>query len=258
MKQNINIEAEGNELVNLLNIAPSLRKISGVYCISINNNLYIGSAVNLYQRLHNHKSQLLKSNHANSHLQRAFNKYTVAYYSIYKLCNKENLINEEQLYINKLSPKYNIRKEAFSNFGLKMSDECKKKHSKSALKWHKEIGFSEETKNKIGKANSLYKRTEEQKEYLKIINTGKKHTEKAKQLNREKAIIARKTSNNYNFKGEKNPQSKLKDYQIVEILQKLKNGQKGVSLAKEYNVSTFCISLIKLNKTYKHINRNEI
>lgn len=34
--------------------------------------------------------------------------------------------------------------------------------------------------------------------------------------------------------------------------------QKGVSLAKEYNVSTFCISLIKLNKTYKHINRDEI
>lgn len=88
--------------------------------------------------------------------------------------------------------------------------------------------------------------------------TGKKHSEKTKQINKEKAILARKISTKYNFKGEKNPQSKLKDSQVAEIIYKLKNNEKGVVLAKECNVSTFCISLIKLNKTYKHINRDEI
>ena len=255
MKQNLSIEAEGLELVNLFTINTSLKNTSGIYCISINSNLYIGSAVNLYQRLHSHKSQLLKNKHPNTHLQRAFNKYNDVHYSVFKLCNKEDLIKEEQLLIDKFSPKYNIRKEASSNLGLKMSDECKKKHSKRLLKWHKEIGFSEEVKNKIGKANSLIKRTEEQKEHLRKIRIGKKHSENSKEKIRQKAVIARKTSINYNFKGEKNPQSKLKDSQVKEIIEKLKQGTKGVVLAKEYNVSTFCISLIKLNKSYKHIER---
>ena len=139
-----------------------------------------------------------------------------------------------------------------------MSEECRLKLSIASKKWHDEVGFSEEVKNKIGIANSRYKRTEEQKENLRIKITGKKHSEKTKQINKEKAILARKISTKYNFKGEKNPQSKLKDSQVVEIIYKLKNNEKGVVLAKEYNVSTFCISLIKLNKTYKHINRDEI
>ena len=55
------------------------------------------------------------------------------------------------------------------------------------------------------------------------------------------AIKNRANSLNYNFKGEKNPQSKLKDYQILEIRAKLKSGAKGVDLALEYNVSKYCI-----------------
>ena len=92
---------------------------------------------------------------------------------------------------------------------------------------------------------------------MRNTSTGRKHSEESKELNRQKAILARKTSNNYNFKGEKNPQSKLTDLQVVEILKKIKEGVKGVKLANEYNVSTFCISLIKLNKSYKHVSRNE-
>jgi len=67
------------------------------------------------------------------------------------------------------------------------------------------------------------------------------------------AIKNRANSLNYNFKGEKNPQSKLKDCQILEIRVKLKSGAKGADLALEYNVSKYCISLIKNKKTYKHV-----
>lgn len=258
MKQNINIEAEGNELENFADIPLSTKNKSGIYFININKNLYIGSACNIYQRLHNHKSQLLNNNHKNIILQRSYNKYNSLYFGVLKFVEKNNLIEEEQFFINSLNPKYNIRKEAKSNYGLKMSNECKLKHSVASKNWHEKVGFSEETKSKIGAANSKYKRTEEQKENLRVKITGKKHSEKTKQINKEKAILARKISAKYNFKGEKNPQSKLKDSQVVEIIYKLKNNEKGVVLAKEYNVSTFCISLIKLNKTYKHINRDEI
>lgn len=255
---NKNIEVEGSELINFTEIPISIKNKSGIYFISINDNLYIGSACNIYQRLHNHKSNLLKSVHKNIIVQRSYNKYKSLYFGILKFVEKESLIKEEQFFIDNLKPKYNIRKEAKSNYGLKMSEECRLNHSIASKKWHDEVGFSEEVKNKIGTANSRYKRTEEQKENLRVKITGKKHSEKTKQIIKEKAILARKISTKYNFKGEKNPQSKLKDSQVVEIIYKLKNNEKGVILAKEYNVSTFCISLIKLNKTYKHINRDEI
>ena len=76
-----------------------------------------------------------------------------------------------------------------------------------------------------------------------------------KKLRSENAKRVRKESTNYNFKGEKNPQSKLKDYQVLEILQLLSNKVKQVEIAKIYNVSKHCISLIKNNKSYKHIQR---
>jgi len=168
MKQNMNIEVEGSELISLFNIDVSLRKISGIYCISINGNLYIGSAVNLYQRLHNHKFQLLKNKHVNTHLQRAFNKYNDAYYNVFKLCDKKDLIIEEQLLIDNLKPEYNIRLKADSNLGIKFSDEHKKKLSeniKESLSKMTDTSFRDRsaatqriTKKGISKP---YKRTEQ-------------------------------------------------------------------------------------------------
>ena len=49
--------------------------------------------------------------------------------------------------------------------------------------------------------------------------------------------------------------SKLKDYQVFEILELLNTKIKQTEIAKIYNVSKYCISLIKNNKSYKHIER---
>ena len=58
-----------------IKIETELKKKSGIYKIVINNKFYIGSACNWYQIRHHHKSELLKNKHANTHLQRSFNKH---------------------------------------------------------------------------------------------------------------------------------------------------------------------------------------
>ena len=53
------------------------KKISGVYKITIivNNKIYIGSAVSIYERYYTHIGHLRKGKHRSKHLQSSFNKY---------------------------------------------------------------------------------------------------------------------------------------------------------------------------------------
>lgn len=52
--------------------------------------------------------------------------------------------------------------------------------------------------------------------------------------------------------GEKNPLAKLTNKQAKQIRKRLRHGEKGVDLAKEFKVSQTLISRIKLSKTYKN------
>lgn len=58
---------------------------------------------------------------------------------------KKDILNREQYYIDKLKPKYNILKTAYSSLGLNHTDVTKNKMSKLALG----RTFSEETRAKI-------------------------------------------------------------------------------------------------------------
>ena len=51
--------------------------------------------------------------------------------------------------------------------------------------------------------------------------------------------------------GEKNPLAKLTNNEADEIRKRLKNGEKGIDLAKEFKVSASIISKIRLNQSYK-------
>jgi len=58
----------------------------------------------------------------------------------------------------------------------------------------------------------------------------------------------------YNFMGENNNQSKLKETDVKEIKKLLQNPKiKGVNIAAKYNVSKYLISSIKTEKAWKHI-----
>lgn len=107
-------------------------KKSGIYCI-INiesGKRYIGSSLNVYQRLLCHRSLLRNQKHENRKLQSAWNKHKEELFDYYILefCDKENLINREQFYIDTLNPEYNLILKVER---VEMSQESKKLMSES-------------------------------------------------------------------------------------------------------------------------------
>ena len=116
---------------------------SGIYKItnSVNNKIYIGSAVNLNSRKNEHWYELRNNKHHSKYLQRSWNKYKgeVFKFEIVEYCNIENLITREQYYIDTLKPKYNSCKIAGSMLGFKFTQDSKNKMKESYKKVPKEI-----------------------------------------------------------------------------------------------------------------------
>lgn len=83
-------------------------KNCGIYqIINIDNNkYYLGSSHNISKRFKRHIRELKNNKHHNIHLQRSFNKYGESKFrlKILTTCNKNNLIDLEQKYLDKLEP----------------------------------------------------------------------------------------------------------------------------------------------------------
>jgi group I intron endonuclease len=104
--------------------------ITGIYMIRSKvkpSKFYIGSAVNIGKRWECHKYDLNKSKHPNRRIQNHCNKYGACdlLFTVIHECDKEDLIKNEQHYIDTLKPIFNIRKKAENNLGLhwKISEE---------------------------------------------------------------------------------------------------------------------------------------
>ena len=102
----------------------------GIYKIeSITNpdRYYIGSSVNIHKRWLTHKLDLKNNKHHSIFMQHHYNKYGEEdiIYTIIEECNKENLLNREQYYIDILSPAFNICKIAGNCLGKKHTDHSK-------------------------------------------------------------------------------------------------------------------------------------
>lgn len=105
-------------------------KYSGVYCIENSGGVegvyrYIGSSIDLYQRMHKHGSLLRHNVHPNNKLQESWNNLEEEKFECYviEFCNKEILTKREQLWIDKLNPFYNINLDAIKNTPSKKSKE---------------------------------------------------------------------------------------------------------------------------------------
>lgn len=140
-------------------------KISGIYAIknTITGKVYIGSAINIGDRLHKHRGRLRSNIHPNKHLQLSWNKYWEQSFEFIILEYVEHLsllLHSEECWIERYKSYekefgYNARRKPNSNLGLKFSEETKKKQSISQTGISRNKGFrhTNETKLKVSLAN---------------------------------------------------------------------------------------------------------
>lgn len=83
----------------------------GIYYLKVNETNYVGSSINLKNRLQQHKNDLLKGVHKNARLQNTFNKYKAdkVWYSILEITTPENLLHTEKKWIDLLGPVANMK-----------------------------------------------------------------------------------------------------------------------------------------------------
>ena len=121
---------------------------TGIYCItSPTGKTYIGSSINIERRWREYKRLKCIDQTAiyNSLIKHGANNHK---FEIICLCDREQLIKKEQMFIDFFKPDLNICKVAGSTLGYKHSDESKKKMS-SLKKGIKKEPLSDEHKNKI-------------------------------------------------------------------------------------------------------------
>ena len=108
---------------------------SGIYMWTnkITGDIYIEQSSNLALRFKNYFNLSYLKSKENFIISRALIKYGYSNFSITILeyCNKSDLLNREQYYLDKLGPKYNILKIAGSSLGHTLSEETKGKISKA-------------------------------------------------------------------------------------------------------------------------------
>lgn len=181
-----------------------MKPLIGIYEIRniVNGHVYIGSAINIEKRWNKHTSSLKGGKHHSQYLQYAWNKYGVDCFtfSILELCDKNNLIIHEQIYIDKRCPEYNMSHIAGSRLGMKCSDETKKKMSNSAkgkthsvetrhkisilkkgkVGWWKGKTYSDEHRKKLSEAHKGVPLSESHRESLSLALKGRPSSMKGK------------------------------------------------------------------------------
>jgi group I intron endonuclease len=183
-----------------------LDKVSGVYLIlnTVSNSAYIGESTNLYRRLNEHITSLLKNCHFNNHLQNSFNKHSITNFKFEILEFCSNTKEREHYYVtefqnnNTFSTILNIKPTDPLSINLR-SEETSKKIYLTKKKRAEERGYwlSKETIQKIFTTRSKnakekgYWHSEETKK-----NIGEKRKGKFKPIHLKKLII-KKTKSEY-------------------------------------------------------------
>lgn len=124
--------------------------MTGIYCIenTANGKRYIGQSVDIKKRWYQHKQKLNANTHQNMHLQRSWNEYGEGAFVFYviELCDKQDLNKRETYYISLYDTKNN---------GYNMT--CGGEGTRGVL------------------------HTDEWKQKMRVLNTGKKMSEVSKQ-----------------------------------------------------------------------------
>ena len=207
------------------------KNIGGIYIIrnTINDKVYIGSAMSFNNRFNGHKSDLNNGKH-NNRLQNFVNKYgieTLIFDVIEIIENKENLIEREQYWIDyyqsyKSKNGYNISKTAGSTLGCKMpqshKDACSKRMKGNKLRVG--IKLTEQEKKEIGDRSKLFWKNNPEKLKNAIIKSSQKRKGKPQWVDKPHPLLGKE----HPAKGQK------RSKEFCELMRKQrleKNGMKG-------------------------------
>lgn len=116
-----------------------LPRASGVYQIinRVNGKVYVGSAVDIQVRLHNHRRELRSQQHCNQKLQNAWDKHGEAAFDvrvIELIPDPQDLLPREQYWLDLLQSVkngYNCLPTAGSNLGYKATDVTRERSSRA-------------------------------------------------------------------------------------------------------------------------------
>jgi group I intron endonuclease len=161
----------------------NVSKTSGVYIIrnTINNKVYIGSSVNIYERKNAHFNSLKRKVHDNENLAKDYEIYKEKSFTfeILEECSTSILAEREKYFIDKFKCLdrefgYNICPEPYKGI---IVEEVREKIRIKAIGRK----LPEEAKKKIGDFNRGKKMSKETKEKMRNSRLGKKLSEETKQ-----------------------------------------------------------------------------
>lgn len=221
-------------------------KLCGIYAIinTNNNNIYIGKSIDIFQRWAQHIE--------NAHLK----KYDYDFYKdlinitsfkfqILEICNKDDLQKREQFYINK----YNSLKEGYNQ--VQAIDQTKQEMLLLQENILKAINLLENTTlyyKDIAKQTGLSINT------VSNINICKSYT---KYHTYKKNIREECNKKQYYDRGELNPNSKLNEQQVKEIIDLLKHTNLTIKqIGEKYGVSRSAINNINLCKRWTYLSKD--
>lgn len=162
---------------------------------NINDKIYIGCSNDIKRRFMEHRAPKHIAN-GNTTLCRAFRKYSLENFSFYvieKVSDISELPTREIYWINKLKPEYNMTEGGLGVVGNEVSNETKEVLRLSGkLQWMSmsESEKQDRIKNNLKGPQKGHTVSEETREKLRKANLGKKQSEETKRKMSESNKIA--------------------------------------------------------------------
>lgn len=228
---------------------------SGIYQIRnlSDGKRYIGSAVSIARRFRQHRCALRKGTRTNARLLNAWNKYGEKsfVFEVLVRCSAEDLVFYEQICIDELSPEYNIRRDAASNLGIKLSPETRRRISEVQRGIPK--GPQSEAHRK---ANSLarigMKLSDSHKRRISEAKKGRPNSEAHNRnigLAQVGRVVSQETREKLRISCRRN-RAKLSDSDVRDVRRRIRSGEKQRDIASRYGVDQAVVSHIKTGHAY--------
>lgn len=169
----------------------------------INHKVYIGYTSNWIARLKSHRTNFKKINSAFYYAIRKYKWENFTYDIIYQSLDKDHTLNVMEEYFIR---EYNSHVDGKCGYNMSYGGEgnngfsADTRYKLGSANRGKKLGpLSEETKQKIGQANSQKCRTAEERQHLRMVNLGKRQSEETILKHSKSYIVTSPNGESYNI-----------------------------------------------------------